>query len=499
MNPIESVIAFVSPGRALARARDRAALQIITARYDAATSTNRGKSWRPNGNDADAAAAQRSKLSFVARDMVRNTAFATRAQQVIANNVVGNGIIPKVVIKSKSQHEKILAVIEAHFDSTDIDANGLMNLYGLQRLAINTIVESGEVLIRRRRRNRTDGFTVPFQIEVLEPDFLADIKDGPNGQDRNQIRDGIEYNQIGQRVAYWLYYEHPGASRRLGVGLNREVRRVPASEILHIFDPKRPGQMRGVSWFAPVAMLLQDQADYQDAQLMRQKIAACFTAFRRMPEGDTIEKAEARSAASMVPGRIETLLPGEEITFGTPPGVDGADEFTRGVLRAVSAGMGITYESMTGDLSQVSFASGRLGRSEMNRNVSCWQWLMMVPQFLQPLAAWTIEAYEITYGKLPKGSKIEWVPPAREVVDITREVAANIKKVEAGLASRSSLIRADGEDPERVNAEIEADQIEADSRRLIFSTDRRPVAPVVLKEPKAAPVLDEAGQNPAKA
>lgn len=427
--------------------------------YNAATNRDRGKVFRRSATDADGASFQRAKVAWSARDLVRNTPFATRAQQVIANNVVGDGIIWKVSASAKSTKKDLARLLKAHFDTVAIDADGRQNLYGLQRLAVACIVESGEVLIRRRRRNRGDGLPLPFQIQVLEPDFLdsdkLDLAAGPSGA---TIREGIEYDAIGRRVAYWLFDEHPGAARKLRGSLTS--RRVPASEILHIYRQDRPGQMRGVSWFAPIALRLMDLDDYDDAQLMRQKIAACFAAFVTSSEDPTAATGEDTSGlSSLVPGRIMKLKPEQDIRFAAPPGVEGYDQFTRGVLRGAAAAMGITYEALTGDLSGVNFSSARMGRAEMDRNVSSWQWLMLVPQFLQPVAAWTLEALDVQRGSArARELAIEWVPPTRVLVDPAREIPAMIDKIKAGLASWQQAVRELGYDPEELLEEHSEDR-----------------------------------------
>lgn len=475
MNLIEKAIAGISPVVALRRFQSRQALK-IAMHYEAATTGNRGKSWRPTATDADTAAVTRDRLAYVSRDLVRNSPFAVRGQQVIANNVVGDGIIWKVTGGTNKEREQMTAALKQHLDTTDIDADGRNNLFGLQRLAINTIVESGEVLIRRRRRLLSDGLALPFQIEVIEPDFIDASQSGTTA-DGNIIRDGIEYDQIGRRVAYYLHSEHPGGNWRRS--LNSKTRRVLASEILHLYRQDRPGQMRGVSWFAPVALTLRDLADYYDAQLMRQKIAACFAAFRTVPEDDrTVADSEkgaddAGLSELIIPGRIQQLMPGENIAFASPPGVEGFDEFTRGGYRAVAAGLGITYEAMTGDLSGVNFSSGRMGRMEMDRNISSWQWLMMIPQMMQPLGAWLLEGWGLTRKGRFSTTDIDWVPPHRMMVDPSREITALRDKVRAGFASRSGVVRELGYDAEDLMTEIEADAARADAKGMIFDSDPR--------------------------
>jgi lambda family phage portal protein len=481
MSLLDRILGEYAPVTALRRTQAKLALRHIQARYDAATTGPRGSSWSRLSSDANGAGAQRSVLATVARDMVRNTAFATRAQTVIANNVIGDGIIPKVNCKSKRLREKVLRIVERHFDTTAIDADGRANLYGLQRLALNCVVESGEVLIRRRRRQARDGLALPFQVQVMEPDFLSVLNDGvlPGG---GIIQDGIEYDAIGRRVAYHLYSEHPGAMGNWKRVLKSDVRRVEASEIIHIYRQDRPGQQRGVTWFAPIALLLQDHHDYMDAQVMRQKIAALFTAFVTSPEADVVSPATSEDAdgdgrfGKMSPGRLEFLAPGESIEFASPPAAEGFDEFNRVNLRAVAAGMGITYEALTGDLAQANFSASRMGRMEMDRNVSGWQWLLMIPQMMQPLGQWFVEAYEIQEGRLPPEFSLAWVPPHRMLIDPAREIPAMVTAIRAGLASRSGTVRRLGEDPERLEAEIRQDAQDADAAGLIFDSDPRKTA-----------------------
>lgn len=492
MSLIDRAIAQLSPSWAFRRAQARQALNVM-ANYDAATTGNRGASWRRSSSDADAASAARARMAFVGRDMIRNTPLAFRAQQVIANNVIGDGIIWKVSGGEERVQEKFRISLKKHFDTTSIDADGRSNLYGLQRLVMNAVVADGEVLIRRRRRQRSDGFALPFQIEVVEIDHLDTSRDGltTGVPSDNWVREGIEYNAIGQRVAYWLFREHPGSTRRMVRNLMSY--RVPASEIIHVYRQDRPKQMRGVSWFAPVALALQDLADGQDAQIMRQKIAACFAAFRIAPEADyqattTSTEPDVAGLASLVPGRIQNLAPGEDIKFSAPPSVDGYDTFTRLVLQTVASGLGITYEALSGDLSQVNFSSARMGRMEMDRHVSAWQWLTLIPQMMQPIASWAMEAWNLSNPVRIDGDlTVDWVPPHRMLVDPAREIAALRDEVKAGFASRQGQIRRLGYDPEEIGEEQIEDRKFCADNDLRFDSDVHFGAPGMATAPGKTP------------
>ena len=482
MNFVDRVIAGFSPQRALARMQARVALQRISAHYEAASVSKRTGHRRAPGTDADAAGSTRRRVANVARDMVRNTPFAARIQQVIANNVVGDGIIPKVRLPGNLSkagaarlRDGVLGLIERDLDTTFIDADGRQNLYGLQRLAMNAIVDAGEVLVVR-----TSARGHRLQVRLLEIDYLDDSRQGAD-EAGGWVKDGIEYDEAGVRVAYWLFDQHPGASN-WGKPGSPISRRVPAADVLHIYRQDRPGQMRGVSWFSSIAIPLQDLGEFQDAQLMRQKIAACFVAFRRV---ESLGEGDARSAEleSLSPGLVQDIGPDEEVTFGTPPDSGDFDPFSRSILRAVAAGVGVTYEAATGDLSMVNFSSARMGRVEMDRNVSSWQWTMLIPQMLQPMGRWLMEGWQTDLAEMGVGDAglamlrfgigFEWVPPYKVLVDPTREIPALIEGIRGGLFSLSGVVRSLGHDPERLFEDIAADNAALDALGLRFESDFR--------------------------
>jgi capsid protein len=64
--------------------------------------------------------------------------------------------------------------------------------------------------------------------------------------------------------------------------------RVPASEVLQIYEKVRgrPGQVHGVPRLASSLIKLRDLDEYEEAELVRKKIEACFTAFVKGPGRD---------------------------------------------------------------------------------------------------------------------------------------------------------------------------------------------------------------------
>ncbi|HMO09369.1 MAG TPA: phage portal protein [Paracoccaceae bacterium] len=483
MNLIDRLLAPLAPGLALRRVQAR---RRLTAYYEAGAVTERTANRRAPGTDADAAAARRGRIAAVARDLIRNTPLAVRVQQVVTNNVVADGIVPRITLAdavsgavpaavAARMQRRGMAMIETVLDRTTVDADGRQNLYGLQRLVTNTIVDAGEALVLRVRPRA--GVEAPVQLRVLEPDYLDTSLVGRASGARGWVHEGIEYADDGRRLAYWLFDRHPGSSAWGPGGASMASRRVPASEVLHVYRQDRPNQQRGVSWFAPIATALADLGDYADAELVRHKIAATFVGFRRL--GDTIASAgdpRATELGELRPGLIQDIGPDEEMTFPELPDAGDFDPFSRAVLRQIAAGLGVTYEALTGDLSSVNFSSARMGRVEMDRNISAWQWLMLIPGFLQPIEAWLREGWARRHpddAAFVKFLRFEWVPPHRVLVDPTREIPALKEAVRAGFTSRSAVVRSFGFDPERLEADIAAENARADRHGLQFSSDGR--------------------------
>lgn len=495
MNLIDRLIGTIDPVRALRRVQARRAL----AHYDAGTSGRRVAGVRHSGSDADAAADKRARIAYFGRDLIRNTPFATRAQQVIINNTVGDGIIPQFRWPEGTPPEARDAgvrLIEDWLDTTEIDAAGRLNLYGLQSLAMAAIVSDGEVLVTQEWGQPTREGMPGLKLRVFEIDHLDDGRDG-GVAGGGWIRNGIEYDARGRRVAYWLFDEHPGAGGyRAGLsGWRGTSHRVMADKVHHVFRLDRPEQERGVSWFAPVALTLLDYGDYQDAQAMRQKIAACFTAFRIHPDGQPADAVVAEGSEEMAPGLIQDLYGEQEIQFASPPGVEGYDEFTRNTLRAAAAALGLTYEALTGDLTGVNFSSARMGRMEMDRNVSGWQWKMLIPQLMQPLAKAIIEAWSLAAperGGLIRQARMEWTPPARFLVDPAREFTALKEAVRAGFASRSQVVRSLGYDPERMLEDQRKDARSARAAGLTFDSDASVATAGAAAPPQIGKTEDDA-------
>ncbi len=469
--------------------------------YDGTGLGRRTLAWNVSNPGAVAAlATTQNELRAKSRDLLRRNTWAAAGVDAFVANAIGTGIKPQSLVVEAGMREAIHTRWREWCE--DADAANLTDYYGLQALACRAMLEGGEALIRLRYRRPEDGLPVALQLQVLEAEHLplSLNQELPNG---NGIRAGIEFDRLGRKVAYHLYRSHPqdGSLAPMSRQGGLDTVRVPAEEILHLFRPLRPGQIRGEPWLARALVKLHELDQYDDAELVRKKTAAMFAGFitRPLPEdnlmGEGLTDAQGVALAGLEPGTLQILEPGEDITFSQPADVGASyAEFMRQQFRAVAAAMGITYEMLTGDLTQVNYSSIRAGLLEFRRRCEAIQHGVIVHQLCRPLwRAWMDQAVLEGSLNLPGYARrrreyqaTKWIPQGWQWVDPQKEFNAMLTAIRAGLLSRAEAISAFGYDAEDIDREIAADNRRADALGLVFDSDPRHDQPTSFKTETAS-------------
>jgi lambda family phage portal protein len=472
---MDRTVGFFSPRGELNRLRARMARDLVLSQlrhYEGAATGRRTQGWNRSSTDANAAnQIGLGRLRDQARDLVRNNGHMASALRTIANHTVGCGIV------AKTQNAAALALWKQWAETTACDADGRDDFAGLEKLVVTSVARDGEVLVRRRIRRLDDGFPIPLQLQVLEADFLDTSKTMalPSG---GFIIQGVEFDPLGRRVAYWLFTSHPGATLSTNASqIFGTSRRIDASEILHIFQRDRAGQVRAVSWFAPILLTARELDEYGDAQLMKQKIAACLAVIQTDVNGDgrglgDTDDTKTPRIDELQPGAIITAEPGRSIEVVQPPTVGDYDPFVKVENRKLAKGMGLSYEDFTGDYSNVNFSSARMARIEHYDNVHDWRWRLTVPQFCGPAWQWAMYAAALA-GKINDVPVAEWVAPPMPFIEPDKEGLAIQRNVRNGLQSWSDAVRERGYDPQALLDEIQKDNEAFDEREIVLDVDPR--------------------------
>jgi len=399
---------------------------------------------------------------------VTNNSWAASAVASLVANIIGAGIVPRSEHPSPKVREALGKLWLRWTD--EADASGLLDLYGLQAAVTRSMIEKGEAFVRFRARQPLDGLSVPLQLELIDPEQVPmDLsRDLGNG---GRIRNGIEFDALNRRVAFHVYRHRPGDGL---FGSSLETVRVPATEMLHVFKPIEPGQVRGLSWLAPVMLRLHDLDGYEDAALLKAKIQNMLTAFitttaektHPLIGGATSTTTAGTSDFAMQPGAILDLDQDEDVRFTDPPVNRDYSDFTKNQLRAISAGMGVMYEQLSGDYAGVTFSSIRAGLIEHRRRIEQIQHGIVVFQLCRPIWNRWIELAALSgavrIGRdLAPYRAVKWLPPKFEHADPWKDQQTEISAIEAGLMSRSHAIAERGYDAETVDSEIAADHARA--------------------------------------
>jgi lambda family phage portal protein len=422
------------------------------------------------------------------RDAVRNDAWARAIVETFVDDVIGWGIKPL----SRAQDEAFRQVLQALWESwcAVADADGVLDFAGLQSLALRSMLVDGECFIRLRRRLPIDGLPVPLQLQVLPAEICPAEYTTP-AADGAEVKQGIEYSAIGKRLAYHLREAPPGEddiAHSSGV-----THRVPAEQVLHLFEPLRPGQRRGVSALAPALVRLQELDKYADATLLRLQLSAMFVGIVKpgLQAGPTnydpltgealSETATTRPALQLAPGTFQELYPGEDLTFPKPPDPPvGFADFVAHELRAAGAAVGVPLECFTHDWGATNDRLARVVLNQYRRRVHRLLWSIVVPQFLRPV--WNVWfAAARAAGALPVGvnyledrdGKVTFAPHAHAYVHPVQDVVSYKEAIRSGLTSRAAAVSETGEDVEVIDAQIAADQTRADKLGLKLDTDGR--------------------------
>ena len=484
LNRLDRVIHWLSPTHGARRAAARLQvthLEQVKSYYDGADLGRRGSSIRRSLAAADTITARKGPtLRAGSLDLIRNNPHARSGCEQIVSHVFGEGIIPRFRRK-KERAQDLDELARATLDTTSIDYCEQLDLYGIQALMGATTVQGGESLVHRIW-DRSAG-EVPLRYQVLEADFLDSSRDTGRTKSGGRIIQGIEFDASGRRSKYWMFEEHPGGS---WIRSTQSIA-IDARDVAHCYRIERPGQVRGIPWLAPIMLRIADFGDYEEAQLLRQKIAACFVGVKTDPIGAgpaSVTDNKTDDLENVQPGQWYRASNGSTITFGTPPPINDYKDYASVSLHALAAGLGVSYEALTGDLSGVSFTSGRMGQLIFGRNVKRWRSHTFVPQGCDVLIRWWLEAAALA-GADTKGVTVRHSPPPIEMLSPREEVSALTGAMRSGQKTLPQVAGERGMDMDELLDEIEETNEMLDARGIVLDSDPRKVSAAGLTQARA--------------
>lgn len=452
---LDGMISAFNPYAALRRAQARRVLRAYSGAEPSRLNANK----RPKNNAADAELAGpfgANQMRAWARMLVRDNAWAWGVVDTFVNSVIGKGI--EIQSAFESEEGKDVETINERRDaiwkqwSEVCEINGQYSFFEIQQMAMREIVEAGEVLIRMvpvDRRFRGIFRPVPLALELIEADRLAEEKDTYNLplHDKHRINRGIELDELGRPVAYWIYPNHPNDPYTL----RGEPRRIEADEVIHLFNRQRIGQTRGISMFAPCVSWIRDLGTYVENELQASAVASCFTV--AIKTDGSVSGLNPPSTASgqttdtdgnryeyLQPGMVMHLNPNESIESANPGRPNSASEpWINLMLRGIAVGTGLSYETVARDYSKTNYSSNRASQLEDRRRFRRWQQYLIEKLNQRVWDKFCMSAAMVDLSGFPQASELldnprkaapcEHMPPSWEWVDPQSEQQSS----EAGI------------------------------------------------------------------
>ena len=457
------------------------------------------------------------------RALVRDAAYAKRAKVIVQNNVIGSGIgmQARVMTSRDELNDRINDDIEAQWEKWSCGeychTGGALHFGDLERVCMGQVFETGEVFIRKHYQ-RFRNSAVPFALEVIEPERIADQYQPSPGIAQNIVRLGIELDSFGAPVAYFIRTIHPG-DYSFHFNTADKIERVPAEEIIHLRIIERWPQTRAIPWLHAAARKLNDMDGLTEAEITAARAAACYMGFIESPDGETSygeTQPDGSKVAELEPATVEHLAPGEKFTYAAPNRPNSQlDPFMRMMLREVAAGSGCSYESLSRDYSQSNYSSSRLALlddRDLWRMLQIWfcrnfrtvihkEWVRMAV-VARAVKAVPLDEYALHPEKF---EAVQFKPRGWSWIDPTSEVDAYKEAIKAGFTTVTHVIAqtGDGRDLEDVMKERQMELKWMKEWGLKFDTDPSLLADPNKQQPAAQPKPEpddedeeEDGDNP---
>jgi lambda family phage portal protein len=391
----------------------------VRAKFDAAESGDDRRHWaNADAFAADAAASPsiRRTLRNRARYERTNNSYLAGISATLANDLVGTG--PRLQLNSGSPD--VDRLVERAF----FDWGWQIDLPGKLRTMREALVVDGEAFALMISNPRLPG--VQLDVRLVEAEMVATPTElmrqtiTPEGN----VVDGLEFDSVGNVVAYQVLNFHPGSNYRVN---NLQFQRVPANQMVHWFRACRPGQHRGVPEVAPALKLFGQLRRYTEAVIAAAETAADFAAFIHSnspaAEVDEVEAfaempIEKRSMVTLPEGWDVSQLKAEQPTTQYPA-------FVRQILNEIARCLQLPYNVAALDSSSYNYASGRMDHQVYAINQRVDRDTLERVMLDRVLSAWVNEASlaGVVPGDLPPFSEWDWswqwdgkdhVDPAKE-------------------------------------------------------------------------------------
>jgi len=398
-----------------------------------------------------------------ARELGRNNSYVKRYFRLLANNVIGPmGIkLQAQVWAGETADSRTNAAIEAAWNDwalAPVTVDGKLTLRRFEKLILKTMACDGEAFVRLWRG--FEGNKYGLALQAIDADLIDETFNRSRRGSENEIRMGVEIDAIGRPVGYWVW-------SAAGIDLMRERYFVPAGEMLHLYDPERVNQTRGVTWVHSVMVPAHMLNAYEESEAVAARIGASkMGLFEKRTDSVAGDLASEQKPATMEanPGTFEIVPDGYEFKAWEPEHPTAQfPAFIKQMLRKIASGFSVFYNVLANDAEGVSYSTMR-SFALVERD----DWRSIQQDFIdmwrRPLYSTWLGMALLT-GALKLASRepgrymgVRHRPRGWQWIDPEKEAKAAVISIQNGLGTRTGFLAEKGEDLEDVFAELAREQ-----------------------------------------
>ena len=256
-NPLDRVIGYFSPERALKRLDARKKMALFG--FDGAKSS-RSRGNQPSFRAPESSQTQRDRIALmkIAQDLYDNFGFVKLITAKFATHVC------PVKYQARTGDEEVDQQIEDYLEEwfNSCDITGRHSFYTLMDIAIQSQKREGDIGFQfvQARKN-------PLRIQAIESDRIGGLF---NTGTTDTFFGGITVEpSTGRPISYEIY-------DRTNTGAYVNPRKVGAEFFVHYFDPMRSDQYRGITAFHAATNTLRDLYEILEDEKVAVKWASSF-------------------------------------------------------------------------------------------------------------------------------------------------------------------------------------------------------------------------------
>jgi len=322
------------------------------------------------------------------------------------------------------------------------DLEGEKTFYDLEQLTLRQTVVDGDALALLLGAG---------SIQLIEAHQLR-----TPAYFRNKLVHGIQLDpKTRQRVAYYVMDESLDPLQPAGRGdkyTKYDARSADGERhVLHLYDPRRYTQRRGVTALAPVGETIGMHGDVQFATLVKAQVASAFAILEENVNGvqppvtgrpvttgssstETLEDGTTRTNQGISPGMRVKAAPGYKLT-GFSPNIPNPEFFPHSMLLLtfIAINLDLPVHVLLLDPSKTNFSGwrGAIDQARIRfRQIQQWH----IRRFHSPVYRWKLRQFAEMYPDIrakrdvlgPQFFNHHWHPDAWSYIEPNKDAAADL-------------------------------------------------------------------------